>query len=49
VRIGQPLLGEDDERRTCVGILNDIGAVRAGDNEIANGRVGAVEKAWAPA
>jgi hypothetical protein len=27
VRIGQALLGEDDERRACVGVFDDVGAL----------------------
>ena len=45
VRIGQALLGKDDERRACVGVLDDVGAVGGGDDEVANGRVGAIDQA----
>ena len=45
VRIRQALLGEHDERRACVGVLDDVGAVCRGDNEVANGGVGAVDQA----
>ncbi len=45
LRIGPALLGEDDERRECVGVLDDVGAVGSGDDEVANGCVGAVDQA----
>jgi hypothetical protein len=33
VRIGQTLLGEDDERRAGVGVFDNVGAVRRGNHE----------------
>ena len=45
VRISQPPLGEDNERRAGVGVLDDVGVVGRGDHEVANGRVGAVDQA----
>jgi hypothetical protein len=45
VRIGQALLGEHDERRASLGIVDDVGAVGCGDHEAANRRVGAVDQA----
>jgi hypothetical protein len=45
LRIGQALLGEDDERRACAGVVDDAGAVGGGGDEVANANVGAVDQA----
>ena len=45
VRVGQALVGEDDQRRGCVGVLDDVGAVGRGDHEVTNRRFRAVDQA----
>ncbi len=45
VRINPALLGEDDERRAYVWVLDDVGAVGRGNDKVASGRSGMVDKA----